>query len=110
MHYYEYDISSTSRCIEDCYAHAYSRRICIMSIFVVAPQTRSPTHVATHTHTELTSCAPIVSKFATEVHIWQESRSLAEAMKTLVILFAVVALATAAFEFTEEWELWKKVC
>ena len=31
-------------------------------------------------------------------------------MKTLVFLLAVVALATAAFEFTEEWEIWKKVC
>ena len=32
------------------------------------------------------------------------------AMKSFVFLFAIFALATAAFEFTEEWELWKKAC
>ena len=31
------------------------------------------------------------------------------AMKTLLFLLAIVAVTTARFEFTEEWELWKKV-
>ena len=33
-----------------------------------------------------------------------------DTMKTyLLFLLAVVAVATARFKFTEEWELWKKV-
>ena len=30
-------------------------------------------------------------------------------MKVILALLAVVAVASAEFQYTEEWELWKKV-
>lgn len=41
--------------------------------------------------------------------IKRESEYETMAMKGILVLLAVVAATSAKFEFTEEWELWKKV-